>query len=273
MTVVCGACNTENRDAAKFCKGCGRKIAQAWPQAPAVAAMSGSGDATLILGAAAPASSPASLPPKVQPPDAAQPLHAPMPPRARIGNGRWIVGLGTGVALLVAAAAWWGLHNRSQEINAPAAVALPPSQDAPARDVPTPPLEGSVPLPPPAPVPEPAAVEAVAAQPPAAPVAPEAVPAVSAASAKARKPVAKKQAPPAPAPVLEVAAPAAPAPVPEPVRVPTPQEACAGRNFIARAQCLADQCAQPGLASHPQCEAVRRQQRIEDEKRNPVNAG
>jgi hypothetical protein len=33
---------------------------------------------------------------------------------------------------------------------------------------------------------------------------------------------------------------------------------------------MAAQCARPEIASHAQCEAVRRQQRLEEEKRNPI---
>jgi len=45
---------------------------------------------------------------------------------------------------------------------------------------------------------------------------------------------------------------------------------CGDRNFIARAQCMAAQCLKPEYKAHAQCEAVRRQQRIEEEKRNPT---
>jgi len=83
---------------------------------------------------------------------------------------------------------------------------------------------------------------------------------------------AKKQLPPAASPVVEAALPAAPAPAPAPVRSPSPQESCGSLNFIAKAQCMAAQCARPELAAHAQCEAVRRQQRLEEEKRNPTMA-
>jgi hypothetical protein len=125
MTVMCGACGGENRDAAKFCKGCGRKIAQAWPQ-PAAAAVGG-GEAALLMGAAAAAPTAAAAPaaPAAQarmPSWAVDELPpAPAPLRPRIGNGRWIVALGLLLALLVLAAAWWGHRNRSLEIAKPAA--------------------------------------------------------------------------------------------------------------------------------------------------------
>ncbi|MDQ7958683.1 MAG: zinc ribbon domain-containing protein, partial [Pseudomonadota bacterium] len=88
------------------------------------------------------------------------------------------------------------------------------------------------------------------------------------------RPRPKKEAPapvvPKPPVEVPVAAPVAPPPPPPPP--PTPEAVCAGRNFIARAQCLAAECAKPAQRSHPQCEAVRQQQRLEEEKRNPTLA-
>ncbi|MBC7392898.1 MAG: hypothetical protein H7340_06150 [Variovorax sp.] len=95
--------------------------------------------------------------------------------------------------------------------------------------------------------------------------------AVATASAKAKKAQ-------APAPVVAAAAPvtAAPTPVPAPEPPPqppaAPQAECAGRNFIAMAQCMVNQCAKAEFKSHPQCDAVRKQQRIDEEKRNPSMA-
>ncbi|RYZ02893.1 MAG: hypothetical protein EOO24_14095 [Comamonadaceae bacterium] len=80
----------------------------------------------------------------------------------------------------------------------------------------------------------------------------------------------RKVAPVAPAPVAAAApAPAPPAPAPEPPPPPAaPQTGCAGRNFIAMAQCMAAQCLKAEFKAHAQCEAVRKQQRIEEERRN-----
>ena len=258
MTVLCGTCNAENRDAAKFCKGCGRKIAQAWPQAVSVAA--GAGDAALVLG------SDNSRHTSRQTAPAEEELRpAPAPSRARVSNGRWIAGLGLGVLLLVVAAAWWGHRNKSQEIAPPPATASDAASNRPPAAEPPAPLQSPVTSEPPA-----AALPELVAKPEPAPT-PEA--AAAPANAKARKAATKKQPAPTPPTVVEAAAPAPAPAAPEPVRVPTPQESCAGRNFIARSQCMADQCARPEVASHPQCDAVRRQQRIEEEKRNPTMAG
>ncbi|MDQ7974680.1 MAG: hypothetical protein REJ24_19030, partial [Rhodocyclaceae bacterium] len=102
---------------------------------------------------------------------------------------------------------------------------------------------------------------------------PAAAPAPAVAPPPAR-PRPKKEAPapvvPKPPVEVPVAAPVAPPPPPPPP--PTPEAVCAGRNFIARAQCLAAECAKPAQRSHPQCEAVRQQQRLEEEKRNPTLA-
>ncbi|MDM0072832.1 hypothetical protein QTH90_00440 [Variovorax sp. J2P1-59] len=49
-----------------------------------------------------------------------------------------------------------------------------------------------------------------------------------------------------------------------------PGAACAGLNFIAAARCMAAQCLKPAFVPHVQCEAVRGQQRLEAEKRNPI---
>ncbi|KPV03654.1 hypothetical protein APR51_44630 [Variovorax paradoxus] len=61
--------------------------------------------------------------------------------------------------------------------------------------------------------------------------------------------------------------------MPAPAAAPAdPQSQCGDRNFIARAQCMAAQCAKPEFRGHAQCEAVRRQQQLEEEKRNPTLA-
>lgn len=259
MTVLCGACSAENRDAAKFCKGCGRKIAQAWPQATPVA--TGAGAAALLQGS--PALAPRAAAKRAEAEKELTPM--PAPPRARISNGRWIVGMGLGVVLLVLAAAWWGHRNKSQEIAEPAAATVDAATNPmPAAESTAPASASAAPA-----SPSPFAPLEPANKAEAAPVSQAAPPA----SSKQRKSEAKKQAAPPAAPAVEAAAPASLPPAPEPVRAPTPQESCAGRNFVARAQCMAEQCARPDVARHPQCEAVRQQQRIEEEKRNPTMAG
>jgi cytoskeletal protein RodZ len=141
-------------------------------------------------------------------------------------------------------------------------------------------------VPPPvsAPVPAPAAAPPAAEQAPAEPVAPEA-PAVEPPTAETSPPAPVAAAKPAPAAkprkqanaVPQLAASEAPAPAvaaapppPVPAAPSDPQAMCGDRNFIAKAQCMAAQCLKPEYKTHAQCEAVRRQQRIEEEKRNPT---
>lgn len=265
MTVLCDVCSAENRDAAKFCKGCGRKIAQAWPQ-PAAAALGG-GEAALLLGAGAAVAAPAAPVAKTRMPSWAvdELPPAPAPLRPRIGNGRWIAALGLLVALLVLAAAWWGHRNRSLEI----AELAPAVQASPGTAAPAPTLEPVLPPPVVQVAPGAATPAVIAEKIEFAPTPSESTPP---AAAKPRKAPAKKQPMPAAAPGVETALPAAPLPAPAPVRVPSPQETCGNLNFIAKAQCMAAQCARPDAAGHAQCEAVRRQQRLEEEKRNPTMA-
>lgn len=104
-----------------------------------------------------------------------------------------------------------------------------------------------------------------------------------AAPAPAAHPIAPAAQPIAPAPqpiapVLAEGAAAAVARPPAPPAAPSarqavagaPRAACAGMGFIAEARCMADQCLKPQFTHHPQCDDVRRRQRLEEAKRNPV---
>ncbi|MGJ7502469.1 zinc ribbon domain-containing protein [Variovorax sp. ZT5P49] len=176
------------------------------------------------------------------------------PPRKRVIL-LWLGLLVVAVAMIVAG--WYGYGTRK----APAAEGAAPAVEAPAAPPLPPPTESSPPAAPSAPA-DPQPVEP-AETPPAAEAAP------------ALKPVAKprKQAPASvqqPSNAPEPAAPvAAPAPPPAPAAPAEPQAMCGDRNFIAKAQCMAAQCLKPEFKAHAQCEAVRRQQRLEEEKRNP----
>jgi cytoskeletal protein RodZ len=170
----------------------------------------------------------------------------------------WVGLLVVAVAMVVAG--WYGYGTRK----APAVVeqSVPPVE-APAAAAPLPAAE-----------PQPVAAPALAPQ---AAEPAEALPAAEAtAPAAAPKPAAKPRkqataaapAPSAPEPAPAIAAPAPPPPVPAPPA--EPQAQCGDRNFIAKAQCMAAQCLRPEFKAHAQCEAVRRQQRLEEEKRNPT---
>lgn len=165
------------------------------------------------------------------------------------------------LAVLMMVAGWYGYGTRK----APAAVTdTEPAVSAPAAEPAPPPAE---PAPPPAQAqaaPEPPAAEAppvAEAAPPAASTKPAARPRKQAAVAAPAP-----RAPETPAPAV-AAAPPPPAPAPPP---PEPLAQCGDRNFIARAQCMAAQCLKAEYKAHAQCEAVRRQQRIDEEKRNPT---
>ena len=179
------------------------------------------------------------------------------PPRKR-AILLWVGLLLLAVAMIVAG--WSGYGTRK----APAAVeeAAPPAA-APAPVAPPPAAE-----PPPPPPAEPAAADAQAAEQPA-PTA-EAAPAPSAPKPAAKPRKQATAAAPIP-PAAEPAPPAAaPAPPPAPAAPAEPAAMCGDRNFIAKAQCMAAQCLKPEYKAHAQCEAVRRQQRLEEEKRNPT---
>lgn len=299
MVLVCPTCSTENRDGARFCKGCGGKLADlaSSPVAPAPqtewattapaplrapltpsglfdpsAPAPGAQENTVIV--AAGVRPPLPPPPPSLPPDSRSPSVRPqvqsageMPSEPRRSQGV-LFGIGIGIVvalLLAAAAAGWYAYSGRAGASIPVAVAPPASPpamvSAPAPVAPPEPVAPAA-----QPLPEPVAV--APALPAAAPAAePEAAPARPVAAPVAPKP--RKVAPlPAAAPVAVAPPPPAPVAIPEPAPPAAPQAACEGRNFIARAQCMAAQCLKAEFKSHPQCDAVRKQQRLEDERRN-----
>lgn len=288
MALLCVACHTENRDAAKFCKGCGGKLVSLPPRSAAEAeALDDAWGATVVASlddGRAPPPRARSQPARASRPSAlhaasAEPSSRPHlldrapPPRDR--SVFWV--LLAAAAIVVATGGLYvyrGLHRKP----APAVV-QPQAQEPTAvpASVPATAAEPAV-LPVAAPATPADALPAEAAA-PTAPVPTASSPAVAAASVvpAARKPrkVAPASVPPAAPPPL-AAAPAEPvAPSAAPAEAPAPADpgqACAGRNFIAAAQCLVVQCAKPEFSAHARCDAVRRQQRIDEEKRNPTNA-
>ncbi|MEZ2294572.1 zinc-ribbon domain-containing protein [Variovorax sp. RCC_210] len=193
----------------------------------------------------------------------ARPVPADRPPRKRVGL-LWLGLLVVAVAMVVAG--WYGYGTRK----APAAVEQAASPvvapvTPPAVAAPVPAAE---PPPAPAPVPAPQTSEPVEAPPAADTTAASAVAAPKPVAKPRKQATAAAPAPTAPEPAPAVAAPAAPTPAPAPPA--EPQAQCGDRNFIAKAQCMAAQCLKPEFKAHAQCEAVRRQQRLEEEKRNPT---
>jgi len=186
------------------------------------------------------------------------------PLRSRV-LGLWLALLAVALVMIVAGWYGYGKGTRVEEaaVDTPAAAA---PAVAPAAS-PAPPAA----LPDSAAAPDGLGMEtAVAAAEPAPPSAPPAAPKPAAGTAKSRKPAAAAPAQPdqpAPAPAPAVAA---PVPSAAPAAPAEPMALCGDRNFIARAQCMAAQCLKPEFKPHAQCEAVRRQQRLEEEKRNPT---
>jgi hypothetical protein len=307
MALICPICSTENREGANFCRSCGVTLSataappipppppgpadREWattapaqlraptipaplfdPDEPVVlrgffgntsAATSG-GEKTVIMAPGQRPPSPRSSSSRSEraerkrtrikvprPPEPAEP-----PLRAR---ALWLwLGL-LAVAVVMIVAGWYGYGTRK----ATEAVEAPPPVAAPAPAVAPPVVE------PPAPA-APAAAETPSVEPSAADAAPT-PPVAAAKPAPAAK--LKKQANAAPqagTPEAPAPATAAAPPAPVPAASADPQSICGDRNFIAKAQCMAAQCLKPEYKAHAQCEAVRRQQRIEEEKRNPT---
>lgn len=309
MASICPVCSTENRESANFCKSCGTTLsatasrippppspdsqadrewattAPAQLRAPTIPAplfdlpepapssrsffgrapAAAPGDErTVILAPGQPAGSTSSSSSerserkrsRVKVP---RPPEPPEPPLHRRGLVLWLGLLAVAVVMVVAG--WYGYGSRkaAEQVEAPPPAAAPAPAPAPAAAPPVvepPPAESAAPA-------ETPAVEAPAAEAPAAPAATP-KPAVKPPRKQATA-TPQSAAPEAPAPAVATAppptAPAAPA---------DPQALCGDRNFIAKAQCMATQCLKPEFKAHAQCEAVRRQQRIDEEKRNPT---
>lgn len=101
------------------------------------------------------------------------------------------------------------------------------------------------------------------------PVAPAEAPAIT-----AEPPMEKVQFAPAkaPNPVRSVSEPAQARSIkpPRSAAAGLPGQACDGMNFVSAARCMAAQCEKAEFKAHAQCTAVRRQQLLEEQKRNPV---
>lgn len=189
-----------------------------------------------------------------------RPASVDRPPRKRVIL-LWLGLLAVAVAMVIAG--WYGYGTRKAPAAAEVAQAAVPPVETPAAAAPAPAAEPLA-----AATPAPQATEPVEAT-PAADLASTAGAAASKAAAKPRKQATVvASAPSAPEPAPAVAAPAPPPPAPAPPA--EPQAQCVDRNFIAKAQCMAAQCLKPEFKAHAQCEAVRRQQRLEEEKRNPT---
>ena len=296
--LTCAACGRDNRGAGKFCKACGgrlvpeiahaagRRKASDDPHEATVQAFLAEAlradevdEPTVIVPAPTRARPVTSRPASLGTATAAVPSRPRRIRDARRRAGRWTL-LGI-VLLAVAAGGGYAYRSAGSKSKAgpdatsvttpPAATTMPaaptPTAAAPAAVSAT---RASAAPSPVAPLPEPVLAPSRVTSP--APLPPPARKPRKAASAPAPAPVsAVTNAVPQPAP--EATQPVAAAAAPSPAALPAPQSACAGRGFIGTAQCMVAQCARPEFAAHAQCEPVRRQQRIDEEKRNPLNAG
>ncbi len=270
MSVVCGSCRTENRDGAKFCKGCGQRLVSA-------AALKLASGVSPVIRSDWPDTD--RMPLRTAAPPVPASRHLPAPPAAPAKNrtadrksGPGMAGVvGLLLAVALAGGAGWYAYSKRTVAAAPARQSLPvvaaspvpvPPAAAPVASQ-TPAVETAVPAP--APPEEPVAPLPAPAPPPPADVA---KPVAAAAVRKPRKPL-----PAAPVVVPQPAAVTPPSLPPPPVEVAaapaSPATACAGQGFFARARCMAAQCARDDLRSHDQCDAVRRQQKVDEERRNP----
>lgn len=343
MAEECASCGTQNRDGARFCKGCGHRLmavamaandrvaSAGWPitertplpeEVPQKKSSSAADERTVVPSRSPSAPSPVPARPAPVPPSppatreskaASRPAALPGEAATRRSSARWGI---LALLLVLLAGGGWYMHSRRDVTvptlsQAPAAAgpvaltvappapvqeaashALAPEAEAPA---PTPevssPSPKPEPVPPvlhasdtaeaPAPTPPPtmaAAEPPVSAPTPAdadAPAKPVAAPVPKRAAAPAPKPAvaAARKTPPAASPPAPQAAPtpaAAVAGAPaEPVVSPNPEAACAGQGFFGRVRCMAAQCAKPENRAQAQCDAVRRQQQVDEEKRNP----
>ena len=253
MALVCPACGTENRAVAKFCIEC---IGALQPdfEATQVVSRRASSDSTTLMGM------PTALAEfgSATPPSAPSPAPAATGPRrkgaAEPRKGLWLSVAAFAIVLMVGAGGWliagaggWYLYTASTSA-IPAAVNTPAVVEA-----------ALVALPPSAP---PAAAQAAVVAPVgAAPLvaAPAAAPAAVAAAAARPTPLAKVR-------------PAARDTVPRAAVVTDPAAACAALGFLAKARCMAAQCAKFEHRGHSACQSVLAQQRLMEEKRNPLLA-
>lgn len=252
MSVICPACQTQNRDAAMFCHGCARKLPNFTPTQPSMLETMRAMPARPAVSTTAAVATPVEI-----------------EPRSLIGL--WI-GVGVAVVVLLAGIAAWYAHllrppaSSTSAATAPAHVAKPAAAAPPAA-VAADKARASIPTPTPEIVSLGASLApgeaAVAPSSGAAQLADAAAPA-----AAASPPVAALT--PSPPPAERRQAPRA-APSAR-VGALDPRRGCETLNFVFAARCEAAHCDKPQYASHPRCDLVRQQRRRDELHRNPTLA-
>lgn len=261
MGITCPACGTENRSIAKFCIECIEALPAMFPPTEIQPRLSSASTSTPPI-----ASRPAVFagPPAAPP---AAPSAAPAASPKRIvepRKGLWVSVAAFGIALGIGAAGWMvagagGLYiySAANSDKAPDVQATPAVLPVVAPVVTVAPVangDGALPLSTTEIITELASDRMPS---PATPAVVSSVPARAASTPRARP---KSMAPP-------------PASVPVTMPGQGPQAQCESLGFFARARCMADQCLKTEYRPHAQCEAVRRQQQLMEEKRNPTDGG
>ena len=230
MALICPQCKTKNRSAAKFCIECIGTLPTAFASADAPRTSA----ANPLFGSRGRAEQPQTPAGVSAAPAAAEATHA-------FSKGMWVSIAALSVALTVGATGWlvagaggWYLYTAGKAQVHPVRT---DRSEAEAR----------------------AAPQAATVEAPTMATEPQ-TEKVQLAPAKAPDPV---RAASEPAQVKSVKAPRSAA-------ATAPGQACSGMNFVAAARCMAAQCEKAEFKGHAQCSAVRRQQLLEEQKRNPV---
>lgn len=239
MATTCPNCGTENRAIAKFCIECIGNLPTSFAPTEIQSRLGERSSLPLppAPARASPLTTGAALPRGLAEALLTRSASSARPtPNAK--KGLWVSVAPFAIALLIGAIGWMIAGASSWHIYSASAAAVAPQPVASAVDAVAP-----------APVQVAPVIEAAPAPPPA--------------------PSADVQAPPAAAPKPRRTPAAAPA---RPATGAAPSAHCAELGFFAKGNCMAALCAQPAHGQHPSCEAVRQQQRLMEEKRNPMLA-
>jgi hypothetical protein len=247
MSVICPACQTENRDSAMFCHGCAGRLAAFAAVGPPVPERAASGPGTAR---GEPAGSSAGVPAR----SPGWPLLDPELARSLLRLGM------LALAVMLAFLAWFSYVTRKVEPRP----ALSPDSE---RSLVEPPIASAAAatepgLSPPSIAPGPAPAPTIVATRPDTPRSPEEIVEGASGPGSAR--------PAATEPLSPLTQPAGPRSPSAPLRLAAidPRRGCGGLNFIFAAHCEAVHCREVPYALHPRCNAVRAQRQRDEARRN-----